>query len=123
MLSALIGLTMLTTKATVIMIHGAGGGGWEYDLWKPVFEQAGYRVIARDLVPAKGGLEQTRFEDYVRQVQLWRPVSGKVILIGASMGGILTLKSAELEDPDAIVLVNSAPPKGIGARRQGPPAP
>lgn len=123
MLTALIGLSLLAPKATVVMIHGAGGGGWEYDLWKPVFEKAGYRVVARDLLPAVGGLTETRFEDYLRQVQMWRPVSGKVILVGASMGGLLAMKSAELETPSAIVLVNSTTPAGIGPVRKGALAP
>lgn len=123
MLTALIGLSLLAPKATVVMIHGAGGGGWEYDLWKPVFEKAGYRVVARDLLPAVGGLGATRFEDYLRQVQMWRPVSGKVILVGASMGGLLALKSAELETPFAMVLVNSTTPAGVGPKRKGALAP
>lgn len=123
MLTALIGLSLMAPKATVVMIHGAGGGGWEYDRWKPVFEKAGYRVVARDLMPAVGGLKQTRFEDYLRQVQMWRPTSGKVILVGASMGGLLALKSAEQEAPFAMVLVNSATPAGVGAKRKGPSAP
>lgn len=80
-----------------------------------MFEKAGYRVVARDLMPT-GSLAKTRFEDYLRQVQFWRPTSGKVILVGASMGGILALKAAEQETPTAIVLVNGAPPKGIGKR-------
>lgn len=123
MLTALIGLSLLAPKATVVMIHGAGGGGWEYDLWKPVFEKAGYRVVARDLLPAVGGLGATRFEDYLRQVQMWRPVSGKVILVGASMGGLLAMKSAELESPAAMVLVNSTTPAGVGQMRKGALAP
>ena len=123
MLTALIGLSLLAPKATVVMIHGAGGGGWEYDLWKPVFEKAGYRVVARDLLPAVGGLTATRFEDYLRQVQMWRPVSGKVILVGASMGGLLAMKSAELESPIAMVLVNSTTPAGVGPLRKGALAP
>ncbi len=123
MLASLIGLSLLAPKATVVMIHGAGGGGWEYDFWKPVFERAGYRVIAKDLMPAAGGLAHTRFEDYLRQVQFWRPPSGKVILVGASMGGILALKSAQLETPAAIVLVNSTIPLGVGPKRKARNAP
>lgn len=122
MLASLIGLSLLAPKATVVMIHGAGGGGWEYDLWKPVFERAGYRVVARDLMPV-GSLAQTRFEDYLRQVQFWRPPTGKVILVGASMGGILALKAAEGETPAAIVLVNGVPPIGIVKRPTKPSPP
>ena len=117
MLSTLICLSAVA-PTTVVMIHGAGGGGWEYDLWKPVFERAGYRVVARDLMPAAGGLLETEFEDYLRQVQIWRPTVGKVVLVGASMGGLLALRSSNLERANALVLVNSAVPAGFG---QQPP--
>jgi pimeloyl-ACP methyl ester carboxylesterase len=109
LLTALLALA----PTTVVMVHGAGGGGWEYDLWKPVFERAGYRVVARDLLPASDGLAKTGFEDYVRQVQAWRPVGGNVVLVGASMGGILALRSANLERPSALVLVNSVVPMPV----------
>ncbi len=102
-----------TVRTTVVMIHGAGGGGWEYDQWRPVFEKSGYRVVARDLVPAKGGLAGTQFRDYVDQVISWSPKKGKVILVGASMGGVIALKAAEKIKPHAIVLVNSVPPYGV----------
>jgi pimeloyl-ACP methyl ester carboxylesterase len=97
-----------------VMVHGAGGGGWEYHLWKPVFEKAGWKVIAPDLVPIEGGLAKTKFSDYVEQVKAWsKRDGGKLVVIGASMGGILALKAAETARPDAIVLVNSTLPKEI----------
>ncbi len=101
---------------TVVMVHGAGGGGWEWDLWKPVFESAGWQVIARDLKPVKAGIAHTTFNDYVRQVIAWCSAARAkpVVLIGASMGGILALKAAEKVRPAAVVLVNSVPPAGIG---------
>jgi len=107
-----------------VMIHGAGGGGWEYDKWKPVFEKAGWKVIARDLVPAKAGLAQTQFKDYVAQVEGW--ASGphrRVVLIGASMGGPIALKASESLHPSAIVLVDAVGPKGVGEPRHSEPAP
>jgi alpha-beta hydrolase superfamily lysophospholipase len=107
-----------------VMVHGAGGGGWEYHLWQPVFEKAGWVVVAPDLMPADGGLEKTRFADYLSQVQDWsKRRGGKLVLIGASMGGILSLKAAETVTPDAIILVNSTTPAGVGPRRGGAAAP
>lgn len=109
-------------RDTVIMIHGAGGGGWEYDKWKPVFAKVGWKVIAKDLLPAKGGLEQTKFQDYLDQTKTWVPKSHRrLVIIGASMGGILTLKLTESLKPDGIILINSVPPAGISKR--GAPAP
>ncbi|HZP81980.1 MAG TPA: alpha/beta fold hydrolase [Chthonomonadaceae bacterium] len=102
----------------VVMIHGAGGGGWEYDRWRPVFVRAGWSVIAPDLQPVKAGLAATTFADYVRQVRAWVPRERRrLALVGASLGGILALKAAESLHPDAVVLVNSVPPAGVGASR------
>ena len=101
----------------VVCIHGAGGGGWEYALWQPPFTAAGYNVIANDLQPAPAGLAATTVDDYGQQVQRWLPSQEPVILIGASMGGILALKVAEVVQPRALVLVNSVPPAGVGVPR------
>lgn len=54
---------------TIVMIHGAGGGGWEYALWQPIFRAAGYRVIANDLQPVPAGLAVTTFADYLMGVK------------------------------------------------------
>lgn len=105
------------TPNVAVMIHGAGGGGWEYDYWKPVFEKAGWKVIARDLVPVRQGLAKTTFDDYTAQVKSWVPKHKRLVLIGASMGGPLALKAAEALKPDAIILVNPAPIAGLGVSR------
>lgn len=100
---------MAVAKPVAVMIHGAGGGGWEYKYWKPVFEKAGYRVVVPDLIPVKGGYAKTTFDDYVKQIVI---ASGPrpAVLIGASMGGVLVLKAAEKLKPKALVLVCSTSP-------------
>jgi pimeloyl-ACP methyl ester carboxylesterase len=107
---------------TAVLIHGAGGGGWEYDKWRPVLSAAGFRVVAPDLVPAPGGLAATTLDDYMQQVVTWArrdgQKGGRTVLIGASMGGILALKAAETLAPAAIVLVNSVAPRGVGPERE-----
>lgn len=101
-----------------VMIHGAGGGGWEYDRWREAFAAQGWQVIAPDLLPAKAGLANTTFDDYLRQVVAWVPRHReRLVLIGASLGGILALKAAERLKPDALVLINSVSPAGVGPRR------
>jgi pimeloyl-ACP methyl ester carboxylesterase len=98
------------------MIHGAGGGGWEYDLWRPVFERSGRTVVAPDLMPAAEGLAATTFADYVRQIERVDPGKhDRLILFGASLGGILALEVAERLRPNAVVLINSVPPAGVEA--------
>lgn len=104
-------------KPVAVMIHGAGGGGWEWDAWRPVFEKAGWEVVAPDLVPAKGGLAKTSLGDYVHQVVSWSPKGRPFVLIGASMGGPLALKAALQTDPKAVVLVNGVSPHGNGGKK------
>jgi pimeloyl-ACP methyl ester carboxylesterase len=113
---ALLATLALAPKPVAVMIHGAGGGGWEYDKWRPVFARAGYQVVAKDLVPVKGGYEATRLEDYVRQVVSWCPKGRPVVLIGASMGGMLAQLAAARVKAKAVVLVNSTSPEGSGKR-------
>ena len=102
----------------VIMLHGAGGGGWEYDLWKPVFEKQGYQVIARDLVSGPRGLAATTLADYVDEAAAWIPAKhGPIVIVGASMGGAIALKLAKRVHPQAVVLVDSVVPAGVGPAR------
>jgi pimeloyl-ACP methyl ester carboxylesterase len=103
----------------VVMIHGAGGGGWEYDCWRAVFERSGWKVIAPDLAPTAEGLAATTFADYVQQIYRVVPREHhRLLLIGASLGGILALKVAESLRPDAILLMNSVAPAGVDASRE-----
>jgi pimeloyl-ACP methyl ester carboxylesterase len=113
---ALVVALALAPKPTVVLVHGAGGGGWEWDKWRAPFAQAGWRFVAPDLVPTKGGLAKTTLDDYVRQVVGWCPKEGPVVLVGASMGGLLALKAAERVRPAAVVLVNAVPPGGTGGK-------
>ncbi len=99
----------MTGTRAALFVHGAGGGGWEWNLWRGVFEAAGYRVDAPDLMPVRAGLPATQFGDYQAQVgaalaALPRPR----VLVGASLGGLLALGAAA--DADAVVLVNPLPP-------------
>ena len=100
------------------MIHGAGGGGWEYDKWKPVFERAGWTVIARDLKPLNNDYAATQLDDYVSQVVNWTPKHGRVYYVGASMGGLLALKAQERRPVTGIVLVNSVAPLEVDVKRK-----
>lgn len=98
------------------MIHGAGGGGWEFELWRPVFERSGLKVLAPDLMPTGDGLAATTFSDYVQQIEeVALGEYDRLILVGASLGGIIALKVAESLRPCAIILINSVPSEGIDA--------
>lgn len=104
--------------ASALLIHGAGGGGWEWAIWRGVLEAAGMVAAAPDLQPARAGLAATRLRDYIAQMlavqsQLPRPRA----VIGASLGGLIAMRLAA--DADALVLVNPLPPRPW--HRQLPP--
>lgn len=95
---------------SVLLVHGAGGGGWEWRAWARVLGERGCEVHAPDLAPGPDGLAATDFEDYRAQIvrhggALRRPL----LVAGASLGGLLALAAGELE-PEARVLVNPVPP-------------
>ncbi|MGH8049258.1 MAG: alpha/beta hydrolase [Arenimonas sp.] len=100
------------SKPAVLFLHGAGGGGWEWNIWKRVFQAHGFEVHAPDLFQSTSGLANTSLEDYRRQVQQHlRMMSSPKIIIGASLGGLLALTGAgETEQVDALVLINPMPP-------------
>jgi pimeloyl-ACP methyl ester carboxylesterase len=107
-----------------VFVHGAGGGGWEWTVWARVFAAHGQPVLAPDLRPAAGGLAATSLDDYAAQVREWiaaarraTPARG-VVLVGASLGGLLALINRG--HADALVLVNPMPPEGLpGPRHEG----
>lgn len=93
----------------LLLVHGAGGGGWEWALWRHVLEARGHRVRAPDLQPVADGLAVTRYEDYLQQVHdALAPLRRPRVLVGASLGGLLALEAVSAAD--ALVLVNPLPP-------------
>lgn len=92
-----------------MLIHGAGGGAWEWDRWRGVLEAHAIAVQAMELQPASRGLAATALQDYVNQVQLALRVSQRPrVLVGASLGGLLAAICAG--EADALVLVNPLAP-------------
>jgi pimeloyl-ACP methyl ester carboxylesterase len=93
-----------------LLLHGAGGGGWEWNLWRGVLVASGIEVATPDLQPAAGGLEVTTFDDYVAQARTaLRVLPRPRAAIGASLGGLLAMACAG--EADALVLVNPLPPR------------
>lgn len=98
---------------TVVCVHGAGAGGWEWGLWARLLALHGFDVIAPDLMPVATGLAATRFADYREQVVAWCAASRTApILMGASLGGLLALTAATEVAATALVLVNPMSPIG-----------
>jgi pimeloyl-ACP methyl ester carboxylesterase len=104
-------------EPTVVCVHGAGGGGWEWGIWARVLAVRGFAVVAPDLMPSRNGIEKTSFLDYRSQVMDWCAGAGtNIVLVGASLGGLLALAAAPFAKPRALVLVNPMPPAGVLAR-------
>ena len=75
------------------MVHGAGGGAWEWLIWQRVFEAAGTQTHALHLVP-NGALAATHYTHYLAQVQSQIASFQPGVLIGASLGGLLAAEAA-----------------------------
>lgn len=101
--------------AHALCLHGAGGGAWEWALWRSVFDAHGIECVAIDLQPADAGLASTGLDDLLAQVRAaLRAMPRPRALVGASLGGLLALACAD--EADALVLVNPLPPAPWAAR-------
>ena len=97
------------SKPSVLFLHGAGGGGWEWNIWTRVFRAHGFDTHAPDLLPSANGLTETTLDDYHRHVQQYLlSITSPKVIIGASLGGLLALMNAD--QADALVLINPMPP-------------
>lgn len=102
-------------RPVVLAVHGAGGGGWEFQLWRGHFEAAGWRVLAPDLKPAAGGLVATTLGDYLAHLRRLARTRPPQLLLGASLGGLLALLLAEHCPGAGVVLINPLPPAPLAA--------
>lgn len=102
------------SRGDVLLIHGAGGGGWEWNVWCPVLRAAGWRTHAPDLMPAPAGLAQTRLADYVDATRAQAAAMRRPVLVGASLGGLIAAMLANDVDASALVLINPVPPADFG---------
>ncbi|MDR3692666.1 MAG: alpha/beta fold hydrolase [Fimbriimonas sp.] len=104
-----------------LLLHGAGGGGWEWNAWLPVFEERGWTVLSPSLQPAAEGIAATRFKEYRRQILALASTQPafRLAIVGASMGGLLALSVSEALKPSALILVNGVPPSGFGWNSKG----
>lgn len=97
--------------SAALFVHGAGGGGWEWNVWTRRFAAAGWRVAAPDLLPTRDGLAATALDDYLDQVvTVAEALPSPRVLVGASLGGLLALMAAQRVEVAALVLVNPMPP-------------
>ena len=96
-----------------LLVHGAGGGAWEWNQWRGVLEAHAIAVHALELQPVAAGLAATTLQDYRTQVhEALQALPHPRVLIGASLGGLLAAMCAPMSEnqADALVLVNPLPP-------------
>ena len=92
-----------------MLIHGAGGGAWEWNRWHNVLQAHAVAVQAVELQPTAHDLAATTLQDYAIQVQLaLQALPRPRVLVGASLGGLLA--GMCVSEADAVVLVNPLPP-------------
>jgi pimeloyl-ACP methyl ester carboxylesterase len=94
-----------------VMLHGAGGGAWEWNVWRRVFTAAGHRAHCPEFQAVAAGLAATQFEDYLEQAARAAAETGaSPVLIGASLGGLLAFALSMRQECAALILVNPLPP-------------
>ena len=113
---------MISTRYHVILVHGAGGGSWEWKLWLDHHSQCTYKYPNISLYPChlevfKYGrtFDTISIDDYTRQIvefvgELsvdWCAEENRLVLLGASMGGVLITQACDYlhHQPHAMIFV------------------
>jgi pimeloyl-ACP methyl ester carboxylesterase len=107
---------------TIIMIHGMMGGGWYWENYKTYFEGKGYNCITptlrfHDMDPTgtpDPALGTTSLLDYAGDlIQEIEKLDERPIIMGHSMGGLLSQIVGSRVPAEALVLLTPASPAGI----------
>jgi non-heme chloroperoxidase len=109
-----------TRSRPVLFVHGMWGGSWYLHNYLHAAAEAGWDAWAVNLrghgeSPAPEGLGRAGLLDYVADVRRCLDRLGEAVLVGHSMGGLITQKVAEEGGVAAAVALTSAPPRGINA--------
>ena len=104
------------------MIHGMTAGGWIWDKYRQFFEQKGYACITPTMrhhdsdpkVSPHPELGATSLRDYVNDLEAEiRKLPDKPVIMGHSMGGLITQILGSRGLGSTLVLLCPAPPAGI----------
>lgn len=116
----------MTMPETIFMTHGMWGGGWYWGKFKAFFEARGYRCVVptlryHDVDPAAAPdprLGTTSLLDYARDLEEEiASLGANPILMGHSMGALLSAMLASRGIGKALVQLNPGPPRGVFALR------
>ncbi|MBI1200700.1 MAG: alpha/beta fold hydrolase [Phenylobacterium sp.] len=104
---------------TVVMTHGAFCGGWAFEAFRQPFEAAGWDVLAPDLPghaegDARDAVAGLSMSDYANAlVGLCATLPEPPVLLGHSMGGLVSQIAARRVRARALVLLAPSAPWGI----------
>jgi non-heme chloroperoxidase len=112
------------TQGPVLFIHGLTAGAWVFDAWLQYFADRGTPAYALDLRGHNGSRPvanygHTSLRDYATDVAdaaafiARRHEGAAPALLGHSMGGLIAQIAAERGVGSALVMMSSAPPRGI----------
>lgn len=108
---------------TLLMIHGVGCGGEDWNVMKPAFEAAGWTCEAptlfpdlRTVEPPPEGISRLGLQDYIEDMagrckSITDSTGEKPAVIGHSMGGLIAQKLAEAGLVSKAVFLTPAQPK------------
>lgn len=108
-------------KTPLVFVHGAYTGSWMWCKYIPHFTQTGYSCYVMNLrghyMSRSVDMTQVTFEDYLEDIQeIVGLCQTPPILIGFSMGGILSQKVAETLPVSGLILVDSSISKEVHDR-------
>ena len=102
---------------TVVMTHGAFCGGWAFEAFRTPFEARGWTVLTPDLpghAPGLGSVAGLSMTDYAKAVErVCADLPEPPVLLGHSMGGLVSQMAARRVQPAALVLLAPSPPWGV----------
>jgi len=106
------------TRRPILLVHGAWHGPWFWDRWTDGLHAAGYapRAVTLPAHAQPGDRHRiwTSLGDYVEKVETELAFLGTdTVIIGHSMGGLVTQKALEHHDAALGILVASVPPRGV----------
>lgn len=109
-------------RPPLLFIHGAFTGSWMWSKYIPHFTSNGWKCYSMNLRSHYKSrvMDMTKisFEDYLEDIklvieQIYSDCGMKPIVIGFSLGGILSQKIAETEEPKGLVLIDSSISKEV----------
>ena len=106
------------TRPPILFIHGILAGPWYFENYQRFFAERGYPSIALSLRGRPGSrrvadIARISLKEFVADALEVARGMGRPIVVGHSMGGLIAQRLAEEHVSDTVVLLSSAPPRGI----------